>query len=112
MKWVIALCLCGLTIAASAQSSYSSAKYGISFHYPRGYVLKEGALDNKDAGISYFGPITTVYAAPGGIRVVTIEAPAGSYPGTDFNSAFFTASIHTNLTNAQCERFSEEYALA
>jgi len=112
MKCVIALCFCGLTIAAMAQSSYSSAKYGISFHYPRGYLLKEGALDNKDPGLSYFGPIPTMYAAPGGIRVVTIETPAGSYPGTDLNNAFFTASIHTNLTNAQCERFPEELALA
>jgi len=112
MKWVIAFCLCGLSITASAQSNYSNAKYGISFQYPSGYLLKEGTLDDKDPGLGYLGPIPMEFVAPGGVRVVTIEAPAGSYRGTDFVSAFFTASIHPNLTSDQCQRFADKDAPA
>jgi hypothetical protein len=112
MKWVIALCLSGLSITASAQANYSNPHYALSFRYTTGYVLKEGALDDKDGGLGYLGPIPMEFAAPGGVRVVTVEVPAGSYPGTDFVSAFFTASIYPHLTNDQCERFADKDAPA
>jgi hypothetical protein len=111
MKTFIARCLCGLSITASAQLKYSDTKYGVSFQYPKGYVLKEGALDNKDMGMGYLGPIPMEFVAPGGVRVVTIETPTDSYPGTEFVNAFFTVSINPYLTKGECEQFTD-YPLA
>jgi hypothetical protein len=112
IKTFIAICLCGLSIMATAQLKYSGTKYGISFQYPEGYILKEGALDNKDTGIGYLGPTPMEFVAPHGVRAVTIEAPNGSYPGTDFVNAFFTVSINSYLTKAECEQFTDDRALA
>jgi hypothetical protein len=112
MKTFIALCFCGLSITASAQLKYFDTKYGVSFQYPKGYDLKEGTLGNKDTGMGYLGPTPMEFVAPGGVRVVTIETPAGSYPGTDFVNAFFTVSINPYLTNAECEQFMDDHATA
>jgi hypothetical protein len=112
MKTFIAICLCGLSITVSAQLKYSATKYGVSFQYPEGYVLKEGTLDNKDTGMGYLGPTPMEFVAPGGVRVVTIETPNGSYPGTDFVNAFFTVSINPYLTRGECEQFMDDSALA
>jgi hypothetical protein len=57
--------------------------------------------------MGYLGPTPMEFVAPGGIRVATADAPADSYPGTDFNSAFFTVSINPHLTAAECERFTD-----
>jgi hypothetical protein len=112
METFIALCLFGLSITASAQLKYSDTKYGVSFQYPKGYDLKEGALAHEDTGMGYLGPTPMEFVAPGGVRVVTIETPNGSYPGTDFVNAFFTVSINPYLTNAECEKFTDDRALA
>jgi hypothetical protein len=113
MKAFVCACLCGLLITASAQMKYSDAKFGVSFEYPRGYVLKKGPLDkNKDIGMGYLGPVPMEFVVPGGVRIATIEAPAGSYPGTDFVSAFFTVSVNPYLTNAKCKQFTDDLAVA
>ena len=112
MKTFIALCLCGLSITASAQLKYSDTKYGVSFQYPKGYDLKEGTLGDQDAGMGYLGPIPMEFVAPGGVRVVTIETPTDSYPGTDFVNAFFTVSINPYLTKGECEQFTDYPAAA
>jgi hypothetical protein len=69
---------------------YSDTKYGVSFQYPKGYDLKEGALGDQDTGMGYLGPTPMEFVAPGGVRVVTIETPTDSYPGTDFVNAFLS----------------------
>ena len=74
-------------------------------------TFSKGALDNKDMGMGYLGPIPMEFVAPGGVRVVTIETPTDSYPGTDFVNAFFTVSINPYLTKGECEQFTD-YPLA
>src|SRR5260370_13877616 len=61
--------------------------------------------------MGYLGPIPMEFVAPGGVRVVTIETPTDSYPGTDFVNAFFTVSINSYLTKGECEQFTD-YPLA
>jgi hypothetical protein len=112
MKTFIALCLCGLSITASAQLKYSDTKYGVSFQYLKGYVLKKGTLGDQDTGMGYLGPILMEFVAPGGVRVVTIETPTDSYPGTDFVNAFFTVSINPYLTRGECDQFIDDPPLA
>ena len=110
MKTFIALCFCGLSITASAQLKYFDPKSGVSFRYPKGYDLIEGTLGNKDPGLGYLGPTPMEFVAPGGVRVVTIETPTDSYPGTDFVNAFFTVSINPYLTKGECDQFTDDPA--
>lgn len=48
------------------------------------------------------------FVAPGGVRVVTVETPKGTYPGTDFGNAFFTVSVNGYLTRGECEQFPDD----
>src|SRR5215472_3566869 len=108
MKLFIAVCLCLLSAAPAHQAKYSNTKYGVSFEYPKGYQVKQGALD-ADKGLGYQdAPIPMQFAAPRGIRLVTVELPANSYPGTDFTNAYFTVSVNEHLSKQQCEKFSDD----
>jgi hypothetical protein len=108
MKLFIVLCLCGPPLTLFAQSKYFDAKYSVSLQYPKGYVLIQGDLSETDKGLGYLGSIPMEFAEPGGVRVVTLEAADGSYPGTDFVNAFFTVSINQHLTRKACVKFSDE----
>ncbi len=110
MKILSILCLLGLSVPLAAQSRYSNARYGVSLQYPKEYNLIEGDLPKNDTGLGYLGVIRMEFAAPGGVRVVTIEAPRGSYPGTDFVNSFFTVNVNQYLTRAECEEFPEDLA--
>lgn len=80
--------------------------YGVSFDFPKNYDLREGELSDMDRGLGYLGKIPMEFAAPGGVRLATIEVPRGFHPGTDFVNAFFTVSVFPNVTAAQCAEFS------
>jgi hypothetical protein len=84
--------------------TYNDASYGISFQYPRKYTLKTGekAKLNSD-GIEF--PVNFVQS--GGATIAAIELPANSYLGTDFYSAFLSASVNRNQTSEQCQQFAE-----
>ena len=97
-----------LSISASAQLQYSDTKSGISFQYPQDYDLKVGDLGEHDTGLGYLGPIRMQFLGSGGVRVVTVEPPANSYPNTDYVNAFFTVSIDPHLSQSECERFADE----
>lgn len=95
--------------AAAIESHYASAAYGISFRYPGDYILKEGELKNDtDEGLGYLGPIPMEFSQPGGLRIVTLEAPKDAYPGTDFVNSFFTVSVNPSLTPDECAQFLDE----
>jgi hypothetical protein len=101
-------CQSSLSISVSTQLQYSDAKYGVSFQYPQGYVLKIGDLRDDDTGIGYLGPTPMEFVGEGGVRIVTVEPPADSYPGTDYVNAFFTVSIDSHLSKGECEKFADD----
>jgi hypothetical protein len=105
VKVLLTICVLWLAPVLTAQSKYSNSTYGISLRYPKDYELKEGKLAKNDRGLGYLGPIPMEFVAPGGVRVVTIEAPPNSYPGTDFVNAFFTVSVNRYLTKDECREF-------
>jgi hypothetical protein len=37
------------------------------------------------------------FVQPGGVAVATVALPGGSYPGTDFASAFFNVNVKSTL---------------
>jgi hypothetical protein len=80
--------------------------YGVSFDFPKNYVLHEGELSDMDRGLGYLGKIPMEFSAPGGVRLATIEVPRGAHPGTDFVNAFLTVSVLPNVTEAQCAEFA------
>jgi hypothetical protein len=106
MKTFVALFLCAFAIPLSAQIKYTSTKYGVSFKYPNGYGVTHGELRKDDLGLGYLGPIPMEFPAPGGVRLVTLEAQTDSYHGTDLVNAFFTVSVNRFLTRDECQQFS------
>lgn len=84
-------------------ATYSDPLHGISFRYPKTYILKTG--DEPSFDLAGMG-VQTDFVQPGGMTVAAIEMPGSSYPGTDFTSAFFSVSVNSQLNAAQCERFA------
>ena len=107
MKALIALCLYGLSSTAFGQLKYSDTKYGVSFQYPEGYKLTQGALGNDDKGLGMPGPIPMEFDTPGK-RLVTVETPHDAYLGTDLVNAFFTVSVNSYLTREECGHLPDE----
>ena len=85
-------------------SSYSAPAYGVSFRYPKNYVLRTGDESHRDLVAG--GPVQTNFVEPGAVTVAAIELPKSSYPGTDFTSGFFSMSVNSALSQAQCEQFA------
>jgi hypothetical protein len=105
MKRLTTTCVLGLAFLLAGRLKYSNPTYGISLQYPNSYEVTEGKLGHDNRGLGYLGSIPMEFVAPGGIRVVTVEAPSGSYPGTDFGNAFFTVSVNWHLTKDECGQF-------
>jgi len=83
---------------------YSDPIHGISFRYPKTYVLKTG--DEPSLDLAGMGPVKVNFVQPGGRTVAAIELPHNAYPGTDFSSAFFSVSVNPELSAAECELFA------
>lgn len=91
-------------------ATYRNADYGVSFRYPKYDSLKQG----DDAKVEWvgLGPVPMNFSQPGGLTLSAVELPNGLYPGTDFSSAFFNASVDPKLTAEQCEHFASPDASA
>ena len=46
------------------------------------------------------------FVQPGGVTVATVALPGGSYPGTDFASAFFNVNVNRSVSEQECARFA------
>ena len=90
-------------------SHFDDDVYGISLDFPKHYDLREGELPDMDRGLGYLGKIPMEFAAPGGVRLVTIEVPRTAHPGTDFVNAFLTVSVLPNVSESQCGEFSAAF---
>ena len=83
---------------------YSDPIHGISFRYPKTYVLKTG--DEPSLDLAGMGSVKVNFVQPGGMTVAAIELPHNAYPGTDFRSGFFSVSVNPELSAAECELFA------
>jgi hypothetical protein len=91
---------------AATSLQYSNEEYGVAFDAPKGYLLKEGDLPEMDRGLGYLGPIPMHFAVSGGVRLATVEPPAGLHLGTNFVNEFFTVSAHYGAGEAVCADFN------
>jgi len=87
-----------------ANVTYSDANSGISFLYPRKFVLTSG--DDARPQFAGLGDALMNFVQPGGVAVVTVETPTGSYPGTDFASAFFNVNVNRSVSAEECAHFA------
>ncbi|MFY9843782.1 MAG: hypothetical protein WA718_20210 [Terriglobales bacterium] len=87
-----------------ANVTYSDADAGVSFLYPRRAMLTSGAKADPD--LVAVGDVHMNFVQPGGFAVATVALPADSYPGTDFESAFFNVNVNRNLSEQECAHFA------
>ena len=80
--------------------SFRSRDYGVSFHYPWQYAfLNARAVANGDAALK---PKSDGH--DGQFTLARVEIPQGFYPGTDFESGYFTLSLNENLNEQECQQ--------
>jgi hypothetical protein len=87
-----------------ANVTYSDPVSGVSFLYPRKFALTTG-----DKALPQFAPLGDAvmnFVQPGGVAVATVELPGGSYPGTDFASAFFNVNVNRSVSEQECAHFA------
>ena len=85
-------------------ATYNDPASGVSFRYPKGYLLKTGDEPQRD--LAGLGPVQTDFVQPGAVMVAALELPRASYPGTDFTSGFFSVSVNSEISQEQCEQFA------
>ena len=85
-------------------ATFSDPINGISFRYPKTYVLKTGTEPSLD--LAGMGPLQMNFTQAGGNTVAAVELPKNSYPGTNFSSAFFGVSVNPELSETECSQFA------
>lgn len=84
--------------------AFSDPNTGLSFLYPRKFALASG--DKAQPQLVGVGDVPMNFAQSGGVAVATVSVPSGSYPGTDFASAFFNVNVNRSLSEQECEHFA------
>lgn len=89
-------------------SVYRSPSYGISFRYPRNYLLQEAAPDpqEQEPDSSGSGVLFTQESLeaeqPGAVLVATIQIPDDAYPNTTFVSGHLQFVVNPHATAESC----------
>lgn len=88
----------------AANVTYSDANYGISFLYPRKFVLVTG--EKEKTQLEAIGDVPMNFIKPGGVAVATVKVPVELYRGTDFESAFFQVNLNRGISEEECAGFA------
>jgi hypothetical protein len=75
--------------------TYENKRYGLSFRYPRGYVLSKGAQGEYTA----WGSGTD----PNWVGLVTIKLPQAAYTDSNLDSAYVSFGANAHITQKDCE---------
>jgi hypothetical protein len=67
-------------------------------------VLISGAKAQPQ--LAGMGDVPMNFVQPGGVAVATVALPGGSYPGTDFASAFFNVNVNRSVSEQECAHFA------
>jgi hypothetical protein len=89
-----------------ANVTYSDANTGLSFLYPRKFTLTSGDKAQPQSPAMSMNDVRMNFVQPGGFTVATVALPGGSYPGTDFASAFFNVNVNRSVSEQECARFA------
>jgi hypothetical protein len=85
---------------------YSDANSGVSFLYPRKFALVSGDKAQPQLAAVTTNEAPMNFVQPGGVAVATVALPGGSYPGTDFASAFFNVNVNRSVSEQECSHFA------
>ena len=88
----------------SALSVYNNPTYGVTFRYPRNYLLKEELHPDDDAYLVEKRRALEA-AQPGVIVVVTLLIPDDAYPNTTFVGGHLQLAVNPHATFASCRAF-------
>jgi hypothetical protein len=88
-----------------ANVTYSDANSGVSFLYPRKFALASGDKAQPHLAVG-MNDLPMNFVQPGGVAVATVALPGGSYPGTDFASAFFNVNVNRSVSEQECAHFA------
>ena len=87
----------------SALSTYHKPDYGVSFRYPRNYLLEEG-FDSEDPSI--LNAQQEIEARqPGSILIASVTIPPDAYPNTTFRSGTLQLVVNPTVTAEACQAF-------
>jgi len=86
--------------------TYSDANSGVSFLYPRKFVLVSGDKAHPQLAAASMNDVPMNFVQSGGVAVATVALPGSSYPGTDFTSAFFNVNVNRSLSEQECAHFA------
>jgi hypothetical protein len=89
-----------------ANVTYSDANSGLSFLYPRKFALTSGDKAQPQLATASRNEAPMNFVQPGGVTVATVALPGGSYPGTDFASAFFNVNVNRSVSEQECAHFA------
>ena len=89
-----------------ANVTYSDANSGVSFLYPRKFALTSGDKAQTKLAALGVNEVPMNFVQPGGVTIATVALPDGSYPGTDFASAFFNVNVNRGVSEQECARFA------
>ena len=89
-----------------ANVTYSDANSGVSFLYPRKFALASGDKAQPELAAVSMNEAPMNFVQPGGVAVATVALPGGSYPGTDFASAFFNVNVNRSVSEQECSHFA------
>ena len=82
---------------------YHNPSYGISFRYPRNYLLLEPAQDESDDVDSALLTQQSVETEqPGALLVATVLIPDDAYPNTTFASGHLQFVVNPHATTESC----------
>ena len=85
----------------SALSTYHNPDYGVSFRYPRNYLLEED-FDSEDPSILN----AQQELEPGSILIATVTIPPDAYPNTTFRSGTLKLVVNPAVTPETCQSFA------
>jgi hypothetical protein len=89
-----------------ANVTYSDADSGVSFRYPRKFALTSGDKAQTKLAALGVNEVPMNFVQAGGVTIATVALPDGSYPGTDFASAFFNVNVNRGISGQECARFA------
>jgi len=86
-----------------ATVTYKDAATGVSFVYPRKFVLATG---EKARPRFDDNAVPMNFTQSGGATVATVALPKSLYPGTDFATGFFSVNVNQGLAEEECSHFA------
>jgi hypothetical protein len=88
----------------SALVTYSDPEHGISFRYPRTYLLEEGEPQEDLVNVKTQEELER--EQPGAVLVATVVVPEDSYPNTTFVEGTLQFAVNPRATPESCRDFA------